>query len=329
RLGADAYKGAERVECRHEELAVGQRCPVCGQGTLYALPAGVEVRIDGHALLSAMRYEVEKLRCSACGEIFTAGLPAGVGEEKYSARARAVLAVSRYYLGVPGYRLQGYQAMLGVPVGDATQWDQIEKVGDCAYVVFAQMEKEAAQGELIFQDDTAVRILSLMKENIEMLSAAQAQGLSTPTARTGMHTTALAVKVGEHTALLYYSSRRHAGENLQGLLDKREAGLEKPLAMSDALASNEVADESRLIRCHCLAHGRRKFSDLEEVFPHECQVVLAVIRQVFEHDAQAHETPMSPSERLASHQRLSGPLMAGLHPWLHKQVDDRLGEPNS
>jgi hypothetical protein len=57
RLGADAYVGAERVECRHEELAVGQRCPVCGQGTLYALPPGVEMRLDGHALLSALRYE--------------------------------------------------------------------------------------------------------------------------------------------------------------------------------------------------------------------------------------------------------------------------------
>jgi hypothetical protein len=36
RLGAAAYEGAKRVECRHEELAVGQRCPVCGQGRLYA-----------------------------------------------------------------------------------------------------------------------------------------------------------------------------------------------------------------------------------------------------------------------------------------------------
>ena len=77
RLGADAYGGAERVECRHEELAVGQRCPVCGQGTLYELPPGVEIRIDGHALLSAMRYELQKLRCSACGQIFTASLPRG------------------------------------------------------------------------------------------------------------------------------------------------------------------------------------------------------------------------------------------------------------
>ena len=328
-LGAAAYTGATRVECRHEELAVGQRCPVCGQGTLYALPAGVEVRIDGHALLSAMRYALEKLRCSACGAIFTAGLPGGVGEEKYSARARAVLAVSRYYLGVPGYRLQGSQAMLGVPVPDATQWDQIEVVGDCAYKVFARMEREAAQGELIFHDDTAVRILALIEENRALVAAAQAQGVSTTTERTGMHTTALVVKVGEHTAILYDSSRRHAGENLQGLLDKREAGLAKPLAMSDALASNEVADESRLIRCHCLAHGRRKFSDLEEVFPHACQVVLEGLRQVCDHDEQARQAQLSPEARLAYHQAYSRPLMEGLQRWLATQSDEHLVEPNS
>jgi hypothetical protein len=73
RLGAAAYAGATRMECRHEELAEGQRCPVCGQGTLYQLPAGVEIRLDGNALRSAMHYTLEKLRCSACGEIFTAG----------------------------------------------------------------------------------------------------------------------------------------------------------------------------------------------------------------------------------------------------------------
>ena len=329
RLGAAAYAGATRIECRHEELSVGQRCPVCGQGNLYALPAGVEIRIDGNALLSALRYEREKLRCSACGAIFTAGLPEGVGDEKYSAQARAVLAVSRYYLGVPGYRLQGYQAMLGGPMPDATQWEQLEVVGDCAYKVFAQMEREAAQGEVIFQDDTAVRIVSLLKENRELFATARAQGLSKPKERTGMHTTALAVQVGEHTAILYYSSRRHAGENLQSLLDKRQAGLAKPLALSDALTSNEVTDEAMLIRCHCLAHGRRKFRDLEEAFPHACQVVLEVIRQVFDHDEQAHQDQLSPEARLAYHQTQSQPLMDGLKRWLDAQMDEHLVEPNS
>ena len=91
----------------------------------------MEIRIDGNALLSAIRYAVEKLRCSACGQIFTAPLPAEAGAEKYNARARAVLALGRYYLGLPWYRMEGYQAMLGVPVPDATQWEQSEHVADC------------------------------------------------------------------------------------------------------------------------------------------------------------------------------------------------------
>jgi hypothetical protein len=328
RLGAEAYPGAERVECHHEELSVGQICPVCGQGRLYELPPGVEIRIDGNALLSAIRYALEKLRCSAWGEIFTAKLPGDAPGEKYSARARAVLAVGRYYLGLPFYRVERYQAMLGVPVPDATQWDQIEHVGDCGYRVFAYLERLAAQGELIYQDDTPVRILSLMDENQQMQAQAEQVGLSRADERSGMYTTALVVKVEERTICLYYSGRSHARENLATLLKKRQAGQDKPLVMSDALSSNE-ADEGRLIRCHCLAHGRRKFSDLEEVFPHECQVVLDALKQIFDHDEAAREEQLSPEVRLAYHQTYSRPIMDGLKGWLKKQFDDRLVEPNS
>jgi transposase len=328
RLGAAAYMGAEHTECRHEELEVGQRCPVCGQGTLYELPPGSEIRIDGHALLSAMHYELQKLRCSACGEIFTASLPPEVGTAKDRARARAVLVVSRYYLGLPFYRLQGYQAMLGVPVPDSTQWDQIEKVGDCCYVVFDYLEFLAAQGELIHQDDTSVRIVTLIQENQAIHAQAAAQGLSRPKERTGMFTTALVVKVGERTICLYYSGRCHAGENLEALLKQRQADQEPPLVMSDALSHNEVASPL-VIRCHCLAHGRRQFSDLEAIFPTECRVVLDVLKQVFDHDEEAREQHMSPPARLTYHQEVSRPLMDELKGWLEQQVADRLVEPNS
>jgi hypothetical protein len=328
RLGADAYQGAERVECRHAELAVGQRCPVCGQGNLYELPPEVEIRIDGNALLSALRYERQKLRCSACGQIFTATLPDEAGDEKYSARARAVLAIGRYYLGLPLYRLQGYQAMLGVPVPDATQWDQIEKVGDCSYVVFECLERLAAQGELIYQDDTAVRILSLIGENFTIRAQAEAMGFSRPQERTGMYTTALVVKVGEQTICLYYSGRAHAGDNLKALLAQRQADRSIPLVMSDALSSNE-AEETPLIRCHCLVHGRRQFSELEEVFPHECKVVIEALTQVFDHDAQARAAQMSPEARLAYHHEYSGPILDALKRWLDQQFAERLVEPNS
>jgi transposase len=328
RLGADAYVGAERVECRHDELAAGQRCPVCGQGNLYELPPGVEIRIDGHALLSAIRYELQKLRCSACGQIFTAPLPSEAGAQKYSPRARAVLGVSRYYLGLPFYRIEGYQAMLGTPMPDATQWDQIEMLAASCYGVFSYLETLAAQGELIHQDDTSVRILTLIKENQQIRAQAAAQGLSRAQERTGMFTTALVVRVGERLICLYYSGRAHAGENLAVLLEQREADLEPPLAMSDALSRNEV-QEGLVIRCHCLAHGRRQFSDIEAVFPTECRVVLDALKQVFDHDEEARDQQMSPEARWTYHQAYSQPLMDELKEWLDKQIADRLVEPNS
>jgi hypothetical protein len=139
-----------------------------------------------------------------------------VGDEQDSAQARAVLAVSRYSLGVPRYRLHGDQARRGVPVPDATPWDQSAVVGEWASKVCEAMEREAAQGERILQDDTAVRRLALMQANRGRLAQAEAQGWATSQERTGRHTTALAVTVGGHTAIVYYASRRHAGENLQG-----------------------------------------------------------------------------------------------------------------
>ncbi len=322
RQSAETYRGAEHVVCHHETLAAGERCPVCGRGRLYRVAPGVEIRLDGHALLSAVRYVLEKFRCSACGQVFTAAVPAEAGADKYSPRARAVLVLGRYYLGVPLYRLEGYQAMVGVPVSDATQWDQIERVADCVYPVFAQLQTLAAQGEVIYQDDTHVRILSLMGEN------RQAQAAGAPAERTGMYTTVLVVQQSAQTICLYFTGRAHAGENLEALLTHREADRGKPIVMSDALAAN-TADEAALIRCHCLAHGRRKFCELEEVFPAECAVVIEALKQVFDHEEEVQAQEMNATERLAYHQAYSRPIMEALKDWLEQQFEDRTVEPNS
>ena len=60
------------------------------------------------------------------------------------------------------------------------------------------------------------------------------------------------------------------------LLARREAGRDPPIVMSDALAANRRDDDDSLIRCHCLAHGRRQFTDLEAVFPAESHHVITV-----------------------------------------------------
>jgi hypothetical protein len=35
RQGAAVYRAAQTVECHHDKLAVGERCPACGRGSLY------------------------------------------------------------------------------------------------------------------------------------------------------------------------------------------------------------------------------------------------------------------------------------------------------
>jgi hypothetical protein len=55
RQGAESYRGAAHVVCHHETLAAGERGPVCGRRRLERVEPGVAMRLDGHALRSAVR----------------------------------------------------------------------------------------------------------------------------------------------------------------------------------------------------------------------------------------------------------------------------------
>jgi transposase-like protein len=50
-------------------------------------------------------YQLERLRCNLCGEIFTAKAPEGMGDEKYDAASGAMIALLKYGSGLPFNRL--------------------------------------------------------------------------------------------------------------------------------------------------------------------------------------------------------------------------------
>src|SRR3954447_5997109 len=76
---ATAFVGAPRIEIEHPSLKHGDRCPACGQGNVYVQKEPkVLVRIVGQAPLAATVYSLERLRCGACGQMFTAEEPEGV-----------------------------------------------------------------------------------------------------------------------------------------------------------------------------------------------------------------------------------------------------------
>ena len=80
RHGAAAFTGAHRVSIPHVQLHPGDLCPECGEGKLYRQKEPTTlVRFVGRAPLEATVFEMERLRCNACGQVFTADEPANAG----------------------------------------------------------------------------------------------------------------------------------------------------------------------------------------------------------------------------------------------------------
>jgi transposase len=124
RNGADAFTGAEKVNVPHQDLKHGDRCPECGKANVYGLKEPkVLVRLVGQAPLAATVYSLERLRCGACGQVFTAEEPEGVGPEKYDETAAAMIAQLKYGSGTPFYRLEQLERHLGIPLPAAAGSD--------------------------------------------------------------------------------------------------------------------------------------------------------------------------------------------------------------
>ncbi len=313
------YKGADIITVEHSTLKIGNPCPLNCGGRLYEIDSGVVIRVVGSPIAKATRYQQQKLRCALCGERLTASLPQGIcPEDRYDETVKAVIALQKYFMGSPFHRMEAFQSMIGMPLPDSVQWELVEQLADGVYPIYKALIRLAAQGKLLHNDDTYVRILSLMKENQE----------ESERKRTGIYTSGIISLVENLQIVLFFSGRQHAGENLDDVLAHRAKGLEKALQMSDALSASKTKNEET-IQCNCLAHARRKFVEIEEVWPQECGYVLDLIGEVYKNNAQTKDRAMSDEERLAFHKAHSLEPMKELKTWLDQQIDDHLVEPNS
>jgi transposase len=324
RNAAAAYQGARRVRTAHPTLKTGDPCPACEKGKLYTQQeAKVLVRIVGQAPIAATVYEMERLRCNLCGEIFTAPAPAEAGGEqqrKYDETAAAMMATLRYGGGMPLNRLKDLEASLGIPLPASTQWGIVEEVAQLIQPAHDELIRQAAQGEVLHNDDTSMKVLSLRREKLTADSGE----------RTGVFTSGIVSTRPGHRIALFFTGRQHAGENLSEVLERRAAQLAPPIQMCDALSRNlKLPAELGVIVGHCLAHGRRRFVAVAENFPEPCRHVLQQLGAVYANDAQARQRGLSPQQRLRFHQQHSQPVMDELEAWLQAQLAEKRVEPNS
>jgi len=316
RKGAEAYTGAERIMLKLDQYKPGDPCPECPKGRLYELSnPGVVIRVKGQAPLYATIYELQKYRCNLCGLVLTAKLPEGVSDKKYDETAAAMLAMMRYGGGFPHYRLRRFQDNLGIPLPESTQWDILEKAADSAQYVYKELIRQAAQGDLIHNDDTTMRILSRIKET--------GKG-----ERKGIFTTGILSKKDHKQFVLYFTGNRHAGENLSDVLRNRGSTSEPPIQMCDALSRN-LPKDFEVILANCMTHARRQFVNLIHLFPEKCRHVIKAIGKVYHNDEITKVQNMSWQGRLDYHRQHSKPIMDTLEIWIQKQFSDKLVEPNS
>ena len=316
RNAASEYAGAKTVMVKHESLKAGDPCPEGCGGKLCSHLPGVVIRVTGNPIITATKYVIEKLRCALCSMLFTARLPADAQKPKYDERAKAVVAFNKYHLGMPFHRIQTSQKLMKVPLPDSTQWDLIHSLVPTVKPVFLAQGQLAAQGRQVHLDDTTVKILELIKEN----KAGTADG------RTGMYTSGLLFVHEKHKIYLFRSGRKHAGENLDRILEKRDAALSPIITMSDALSSNHT--DAQTIDCKCLVHGRRKFYEKHTFFPEECAFVIDKLAVVYQQDALAREKKMTDATRLTHRQVYSAPVMETLKTEIERKLEAKEAEPN-
>ena len=316
RNGADSYTGAEKVFVAHSELKPGCQCPECLKGKLANQKPATLVRVKGFAPVQATVYELQRLRCNLCGEVFTAQAPQEAGPEKYDGSVASTIAILKFGYGIPYDRLERLQKSLGIPMPASTQFELIEDAATLLKPVHQEMLRQAAQAALLHTDDTSMKIIKVERNPDDP--------------RTGLFTSGIVGVAENHKVGLFFTGTQHSGENLRDVLSHRADELEAPVVMCDALSWNtsKLKAPGAITLAYCLAHGRRKFADAAPNFPQECLHVLQELSKVYHHDQTTREAGMSPSERVKYHKQHSAPVMAALASWIDDQLDGKV-EPNS
>lgn len=330
RNGAAAYRGARRIKIAHGSLKPGDHCPGCLKGKVYEQkdPA-LRIRVVGQAPIAATVYELERLRCNLCGEIYEAEAPESVGEKKYDESAAAMIGLLRFGSGVPWYRLERLEANLGIPLPASTQCEIVAGAAELLRPAFEELIRQAAQGEVFYNDDTSMKILALARASPQRTE--EEEGLSSSRERTGLFTSGIVSTRGGQRIALFFTGRNHAGENFARVLAERAQKLPPPIQMSDALSRNvpKLEEKLEVLWGNCNAHARRRFIEVTPNFPEECRFVLESFGSVYRYEAEAEAQGLSPEARLRFHQAHSQPVMDALHAWFLAQFAEKKVEPNS
>ena len=320
RNDSSAYSGAEIVTVTHPELTPGGTCPAerCG-GRLYeATEPGFVVRVSGAPLATATRYHLQKLRCSVCQVIYTAPLPDGVSDKKYDNQFVAMLMINKYFMSMPLFRQDRLQNYLGMPLPASTQWDLMVAHEPMLKKLHQAFCQDAANGLALCYDDTSVKVLSEIKAKKQAAKGDKDKYTCFSTGVVSIHE--------DHRCYVFMSNTQVAGAYMADILSLRDASLDLPIIMCDAISANipQGISDDLYVLCYCLVHARRQFYELPSGYDDLADRVIDLIGKIYDQEAAAKS--LSAEARLAHHKKHSQPIMDELKTYLESQ--QKAFEPN-
>lgn len=317
----------EHQRCHHQlkGLKKGELCPECERGKLYKYSPATFVQVSGQSPLVSTRHILERLRCNACGQYFTAEMNTDDGEvgQSYGYSARALMALHKYFGGTPFYRQQSLQQLFGFSVSAATVFDQCQALSARIQPLMEQLQKLAANAEHYHLDDTGNRILDQKSSEIADRRSGKMKQ------RSGVYSSGLIARLatGEQI-ILFKTNIGHAGEWIDEILLKRAAQAPPPIIMGDALSRNKPSVIKQMTMSLCNAHGRRGFADVAQHFPDEVEWVLKRYGTIWQHDDQSTVLNHNAEQRQLYHKQHSLPVMEEIQDWCEQQLATGAVEEN-
>jgi len=309
-------------------LNKGDECPECLTGKVYKTEPGSLLRITGQSPFKPEQHVLERLRCNTCGAYFTAPLPEdvltdGSSAQKYGYSARALMAIYKYFAGLPFYRQGSIQKLLGVKITASTVFDQVELVCNAIFPVYQLLFNLAADAVHYYLDDTTNRVLDAKAIEKKVRNSDKTR------IRTGVYTSGVIATMADNRHIVLFETNiGHAGEFIDSILHKRGKSCANPIIMSDALASNRPTVR-KAVTSLCNSHARRQFVDVINHFPNEVEYILKRYGEIWVNDDYTKTEKLTPSARLAYHQQHSQPILAEIKLWGETHLSDGTIEENS
>jgi transposase len=309
------------------DMSKGDNCPKCFTGKVYKTEPGSFLRITGQSPFTPEQHGwkvfvailVVLILPPLCQMVFYKTAPA----HKNMVTPHALMAIYKYFAGLPFYRQGSIQQLLGVKMTASTVFDQVELVCNAIYPVYQHLFNLAADAEHYYLDDTTHRILDAKPIEKKVRNSNKTQ------LRSGVYTSGVIATTRDNRHIVLFETNiGHAGEFIDSILHKRARSSRAPIIMSDALPSNQPSVLKAVISlCNC--HARRQFVDVINHFPDEVEHILKRYGEIWTNEHQVIEQELTPVMRLAYHKQHSLPVMAEIKRWGETHLSEGSVEENS